>query len=480
MAQALMVVGTASHVGKSWMATAICRHLCRRGLRVAPFKAQNMSLNSYACRDGGEIGRAQVAQAEACGLEPTTDMNPILLKPTSATGSQVVVNGKVWKQLSADAYYREYEFLFEQVLAAYQRLADAHDFIVLEGAGGTAEINLRERDLVNLPLAERLDVPALLVADIDRGGVFASVVGTLHLLSESERSRVRSFAVNRFRGDPGLFGSGRAMLEERAERPCLGVFPFSGDIELDAEDSVSLDNRGAAEATDGELDIAIIRLPHISNFTDFRLLTSARYIEQPTTAVPDIIILPGSKNTIADLHWLRGTGLAPWILKCHSNGSAVWGICGGYQMLGRRVVDPARVESLLGEAEGLGLIDAETTLAETKVTRIVAARSPSGEVAFSAYEIHMGETSQSVNTEPFALVEGRPEGFHNGRVLGTYLHGALEDNDLLLGLLERVARRRGKSAPLIKAAPKNKQYDRLADWFEENADMGSFEELYLS
>ena len=474
-----MIVGTASHVGKSWMATALCRHLRRRGFRVAPFKAQNMSLNSYACRDGGEIGRAQVAQAEACGLEPTTDMNPILLKPTSPTGSQVIVNGKVWKQLSADAYYREYELLFGQVVAAYGRLAALYDFVVIEGAGGTAEINLRERDLVNLPLAERLDVPALLVADIDRGGVFASVVGTFHLLSEGERGRVRSFAVNRFRGDSALFESGRAMLEERAERPCLGVFPFARDIELDAEDSVSLDQQQGPETTQGELDIAVIRLPHISNFTDFRLLKASKYVERPTTAPPDIIILPGSKNTIADLHWLRRNGLAEWVLDCHEHGTAVWGICGGYQMLGRCVRDPAGVESPLGAAEGLGLIDSETTLIETKTTRAVTARSTVGDVEFAAYEIHMGETTRAAETNPFAFVDGRPEGFHNGRGLGTYLHGALENADLLRCLVEEVALRRGKHAPSIDAAPKSEQYDRLADWFEQSADMELFEELYL-
>lgn len=474
-----MVVGTASHVGKSWMATAICRHLRRRGLRVAPFKAQNMSLNSYVCRDGGEMGRAQVAQAEACGLEPTTDMNPVLLKPAAALGSQVIVNGKVWKQLSADAYHGEFDFLLEQVLAAYRRLAAEHDFIVLEGAGGTAEINLRERDLVNLPLAERLDVPALLVADIDRGGVFASVTGTLQLISEGERRRVRSFAVNRFRGDPGLFESGRAMLEERAACPCLGVFPFAREIELDAEDSVSLEEGEGVEAIDGQLDIVIVRLPHISNFTDFRLLTSARYVERPTKNPPDIIILPGSKNTVADLDWLRRNGLAEWVVDCHGKGAAVWGICGGYQMLGRRVADPAGVESALGAAEGLGLIDCETTLAETKTTRAVMACAAVGEVEFAAYEIHMGETKQARVTSPFAHIEGRPEGFRNGRVIGTYLHGALECTELLGGLVEEVALRRGRRAPSIKTAPKSEQYDRLADWFEQNADMELFEELYL-
>jgi len=474
-----MVAGTASHVGKSWMATAICRHLRRRGLRVAPFKAQNMSLNSYVCRDGGEIGRAQVAQAEACDLDPTTDMNPILLKSTSDVGSQVIVNGKMWKDLSADAYFREFDSLLKEVLAAYRRLADEFDFVVLEGAGGVAELNLHERDLVNLPLATQLDVPALLVADIDRGGVFASIIGTCGLLEPDERGLVRSFAVNRFRGDPGLFESGRTMLEERADKPCLGVFPFAPDIHLDDEDAVSLDGRSSTQPAAGELDIAIVRLPHISNFTDFRLLTTARYLVEPSVNTPDVIILPGSKNTVADLRWLHDRGLAQWILDCHATGSAVWGVCGGYQMLGREVCDPHGVESRLGAAQGLGLIDSETTLLVNKTTKAVTARSAVGDVRFAAYEIHMGETRQSSEVQPFAFVGDKPEGVYVGRVLGTYLHGALESAGLLNRLLGDVAERRGKQAPVVHAMPKAEHYDRLADWFEQSADMGLFEELYL-
>ena len=474
-----MVAGTASHVGKSWMATAICRHLRRRGLRVAPFKAQNMSLNSYVCRDGGEIGRAQVAQAEACDLDPTTDMNPILLKSTSDVGSQVIVNGKVWKNLSAFAYFREFDLLLKEVLAAYRRLADEFDFVVLEGAGGVAELNLRERDLVNLPLATQLGVPALLVADIDRGGVFASIVGTCGLLEPDERTLVRSFAVNRFRGDPRLFESGRTMLEERAKKPCLGVFPFAPDIHLDDEDAVSLEDRAPSRPADGELDIAIVRLPYISNFTDFRLLTTARYLAEPTVETPDVIILPGSKNTVADLHWLHDSGLAQWILDCRAAGSAVWGICGGYQMLGREVRDPQGVESRLDAAQGLGLIDSETTLLASKTTKAVVARSALEDIAFDAYEIHMGETPQSSEAPPFAFVGDKPEGVHQDGVLGTYLHGALESPGLLNRLLSDVAERRGRQAPVVHAMPKAEHYDLLADWFEQSADIALFEELYL-
>jgi len=475
----MMVVGTASHVGKSWMTTAICRHLWRRGVRVAPFKAQNMSLNSHPCVGGGEIGRAQMAQAEACGLAPVPDMNPILLKPASPGGSQVIVNGKVWKNLSAAAYYEQFDFLFEQVLAAYGRLSAEFEFIVMEGAGSAAEINLHSRDLVNLPLAARLDTPALLVADIDRGGVFAAVAGTMALLEGEEKSLVRSFAVNRFRGDPLLFNGGREMLEERAGRPCLGVFPFADDISLDAEDSVALEGRSHPAASGKELRVAIVRLPHLSNFTDFRLLPDAEYITRPGP-LPDCIILPGSKNTLGDMHWLRRQGLERWILNCAREGAAVWGICGGYQMLGRTIRDPHGVESSAGMIAGMGLLPVETTLLPAKTTQVVSGRMPSG-VSFQAYEIHMGETTPAAGERPFAVIDGRPEGFRQGNVLGTYLHGALENTEVLTELLAELARKLGKTMPrLSEPVSKEAEYDRLADWFEQHADLKRFEELYLA
>ncbi len=475
-----MVVGTASHVGKSWTATAICRYLSRKGLRVAPFKAQNMSLNSYACPGGGEIGRSQVAQAEACGIPPRPDMNPILLKPNGSEGCQVIVDGQVWKQLAADEYGRCYDELLERVEAAYQRLHDEFEYVVIEGAGGAAEINLRPRDLANLPLAVRLNTPALLVADIDRGGVFASVVGALSLLEPDEHALVRSFLVNRFRGDTAFFDEGRDMLVDRAGKPCLGVFPYARNIRLDPEDSLSLDETGAPAAAPGELRIVVVRFPHISNFTDFRLIPGAEYIEEPTRDDPDLIILPGTKNTLDDLAWLKKVGLDRWILDRRKEGTAVWGVCGGYQMLGRYVSDPHGVESSVGKLPGLGLLPIQTTLAAKKTTKEVRARLFADGSSFKAYEIHMGETSPAAGVEPFCEVDGRPEGFRQRGILGTYLHGALEDPAVAEHLLADVAKRRSKPVRAIESpAGKEEHYEKLADWFERHADLELFEELYL-
>src|SRR4051794_10085741 len=400
-ARALMVGGTASHVGKSWMTTAICRWLVRQGYKVAPFKAQNMSNNSYPCAAGGEIGRAQVAQAQACFLEPEPDMNPILLKPNSDSGSQVVVNGKVWKNLSAREYYQHFPALLEQVLAAYSRLADRYEFIVLEGAGSIAELNLKRTDLVNLGLATRLQVPVFLVADIDRGGVFAAVAGTFSLLDDEERGLVRAFAVNRFRGDPMLFANGVQILEEKANKPCLGVFPHLYGSRLDAEDALSIESEVNSRK---ESPVAVIRVPHVSNVSDFRLLPEACWISKPISGVFDCIILPGTKNTIDDLLWMHKTGLSEWVLEQHAKGAHVIGICGGYQMLGESIEDPFGVETTKSGAEGLKLMDSRTVLCREKTTRVVWATTPSGH-RFEAYEIHMGQTSRPAGARAFATLD---------------------------------------------------------------------------
>ncbi len=454
-ARPIFVGGVASHAGKSWMATAICAWLRGRGLSVAPFKAQNMSNNSCACVGGGEIGRAQAAQAEACGLEPEPDMNPILLKPNSDMGSQVVLEGRIWKTLRAREYYEHHDFLLERALGAYERLASRYEYIVIEGAGSVAELNLKKTDLCNLGFARRVEAPGLLVADIDRGGVFASIIGTYSLLEEDERRLLKSFAVNRFRGDASLFEPGVQIIEERTGSPCLGVFPMAHEIELDPEDGVSIEDARPASSA----DVGLIRLPHISKFTDFRLLApSAEWLTRPIDKPFKVIVLPGTKNTVGDLEWLRSVVLADWILDRARAGTTIIGVCGGYQMLGESV----------DEAPGLGLLPVRTTMREVKTVRPVDAATPTG-ISFSAYEIHMGETPRPAEAAPFAtFADGSLEGVRQGKIVGTYLHGALENAAVLSELL-------GREIP--ESTPKQHNYNLLADWFDRH--QRNFEELYL-
>ena len=460
-ARPLFIGGTSSNAGKSWMATAICAWLRGKGVSVAPFKAQNMSNNSYPCRSGGEIGRAQVAQAEACGLEPEPAMNPILLKPNGNGASQVVVDGRVWKTLSARDYYAHADELRIKVLAAYESLSRRFDVIVIEGAGSVTELNLRDHDLVNLGLVTRIRAPWLLVADIERGGVFASVVGSVHLLSAEERSLFRGFAINKFRGDTSLFDDGVRILEERTDSTCFGVFPYASDLHLDVEDSLALQTRPATPPPAGGT-IAIVHFPHVSNATDFRLLTWADWIDAPRAQPYDFIILPGSKNTLADLSWLRERGLADWVLGQARSGTTIIGICGGYQMLGRAIHDPHRMESSMGQAEGLGLLPTATWLSPEKQTRTVIATTTGG-VEFPGYEIHLGVTTLDTPNGylPFArLRDGRIDGVRCAGVIGTYLHGAFEHPDVCAEVF-------GIEAP--RATSKSDQYQRLACWFETHA-----------
>jgi adenosylcobyric acid synthase len=458
-ARSLFVGGTSSNAGKSWMATAICAWLRSKGVSVAPFKAQNMSNNSYPCKAGGEIGRAQVAQAEACGLEPEPAMNPILLKPNGNGGSQVIVNGRLWKTLSAREYYAHAGDLRVKVLEAYNDLASRFDAIVIEGAGSVTELNLREHDLVNLGLVTSIRAPWLLVADIERGGVFGSVIGTTHLLTAAERALFRGFAINKFRGDLSLFDEGVRILEERTASRCFGVFPFAPGVHLDAEDSLALDTRPQIPAPAGAR-LAICRLPHLSNATDFRLLTWADWLTTPSGDY-DFVILPGSKNTSADLSWLRSSGLAEWVLAQHRRGATIIGICGGYQMLGRTIRDPARMESDAGQVDGLGLLPAATELTETKRTTAVTARTRGG-VPFGGYEIHLGVTTldRGFVPAPFAQVQdGEADGVWMDGVIGTYLHGAFENPDVCAEVF-------GVEPPA--AASKAEEYRRLAGWLEQH------------
>lgn len=452
--------GTSSNAGKSWMTTAICAWLRSRGVSVAPFKAQNMSNNSYPCRWGGEIGRAQVAQAEACGLEPEPAMNPILLKPTGNGRSQVIVSGRAWKTLSAREYYASADELRPAVLKAYADLASRFDAVIVEGAGSVSELNLRQHDLVNLGLATRVGAPWILVADIERGGVFGSVIGTTHLLTPDERALFRGFAINKFRGDVTLFDEGVRILEEQTASHCFGVFPHASDIYLDAEDSLALDTRRQTAPPPGART-AIVQLPHLSNATDCRLLTWADWVTAPPQGQYDFVVLPGSKNTVADLYWLREVGLADWICAQHQSGATVVGICGGYQMLGRSVADPTGVESDTTFARGLGLLPVTTTLAREKRTRAVRA-STAGGVTFGGYEIHVGVTVQEDGpaTKPFVTIEdGESEGVCGDRVIGTYLHGAFESADVCAEIF-------GVDLPAWPV--KADQYRRLATWFAQH------------
>jgi adenosylcobyric acid synthase len=407
-----------------------------------------------------------VAQAEACGLEPRPDFNPILLKPTTDMGSQVVLNGKVWGNLTAREYYDNFEFLLRNVLDAYERLSREFECIVIEGAGSVAELNLRDRDLVNFGLATRIQSPALLVGDIDRGGIFAAIAGTCCLIEPEERKLIRSFAVNRFRGDPTLFEDGVRILEQRTSLPCLGVFPMARDFSIDEEDGVYLESDLPAAPAPSR--VAILRFPRISNFTDFQLMPWARWITQPADSRFDVVILPGTKSTVGDLKWMRSRGLDRWVQDQHRTGARIIGICGGYQMLGETIEDPDGVESSDGVVEGLGLIPTRTVMQSDKTTRAVNAVTASG-IPFRAYEIHMGATRAA--GEPFAVLEdGTPEGIRSGTCVGTYLHGATEDAAVLSELL---------GCAIAPAPPKDIAYGKLGEWFRSNANVRLFEELYL-
>lgn len=440
-AKSLAVLGTGSDVGKSLIATAFCRMLYRAGVSVAPFKAQNMSLNSFVTVEGGEMGRAQVLQAQACGLAPHVDMNPILLKPETERGSQVIVHGRVWTSHQAQEYFRWKHELFEHVTHSFRRLAQQFDVLVIEGAGSAAEVNLRDRDIVNWPVVELADAAVVLVADIDRGGVFAQVIGTLDLLAPKERQRVIGIIINKFRGDRTLFDDGVRFLEERTRLPVLGVVPFLRHLELDQEDSLGIDRTARPPYQPDKVNIAIVLVPHLSNFTDFNALAAeedviVRYVDNPDQLQEaDVIILPGSKTTIGDLRDLVNRGFSTALRECSRRGIEVIGLCGGYQMLGDEISDPRDVESG-GTVPGLGLLRIVTELNPAKRTVQVQA-IPLFSEAFSGtvvtgYEIHMGVTTRKGGRPCFQLIERSTahteEGTcrDDGMVWGTYLHGVFD------------------------------------------------------
>lgn len=476
MARALMFQGTASHVGKSVLTAAFCRIFCQDGVRVAPFKAQNMALNAAVTPDGLEMGRAQALQAQAAGLEPTVDMNPILLKPTAGVRSQVIMRGRPVGDLSWRQYKEEFHArALQAVQEAVDRLQSSHDLIIAEGAGSPAEVNLKHWDLANMTTAKLLNANVILVADIDRGGVFASLVGTLELLPPAERALVKGLMINRFRGDPILFVDGVRWLEERTGLPVLGVVPYLHDLGLDEEDSMGL----TGVTRESGLDIAVIRLPRISNFNDFDPLAaeegvSIRYVDNPRhLGYPDAVIIPGTKNTVDDLRWLYARGMAAGIDRLARAGVPLVGICGGFQMLGRELLDPAGIESAPGVTPGLGLLPVETTFDPVKQTVRVVGRA--GGVPVTGYEIHMGRTRLLEGAEPFAeLAGGLEEGARAGQILGTYLHGIFESTPFRRRWLNGLRERRGLP-PLPEdgrqADPREAALDRLAGHVRRHVNM---------
>ncbi|MGQ9688086.1 MAG: cobyric acid synthase [Desulfobaccales bacterium] len=456
----LMILGSGSDVGKSLLVAGLCRVFRQEGLRVAPFKAQNMALNSFITPEGGEMGRAQVVQALAAGVDPQVDMNPILLKPASQVGSQVIVQGKVRGNFSAQDYYRQGPLLVRKVMESFRRLQSRYELIILEGAGSAVELNLKKNDLVNFSLARRVKAPALLVADIDRGGVFAATIGSFLLLTPAERRQLAGFIINKFRGDPELFREGAAIIERRTRRPVFGIIPYLNDMALPEEDSVALERKmGRSRRSPADkLKIGVLRLPHISNYTDFDPLeheaaVSVRYLDpREDLEEMDLLILPGTKNTIHDLEYLEARGTFEKIRRYVREGGLLLGICGGYQMLGLEVRDPLGMEGPPRSAPGLGLLPVVTTMAGDKTTTQVRARALGGwgfeaEELLEAYEIHLGETEIVGPGSPaFALVErqGRlaelTDGWisEDGRVLGTYLHGVFENDAFRRRFLKRL------------------------------------------
>jgi adenosylcobyric acid synthase len=522
MGKTLMVQGTSSSVGKSLLVAALCRSFVRRGLRVAPFKAQNMSNNAAVCDDGSEIGRATAVQAAACGVAATVDMNPVLLKPEADARAQVVVMGRPWKTLEAGSYFERHATLWPIVTAALDRLRGAHDLVVIEGAGSPAELNLTRFDIVNMAIARHAEAPVLLVGDIDRGGVFAQLLGTLDLLEADDRARIRGLVVNKFRGDAALFAGGVEILQERGGVPVLGIVPYLADIAIPEEDAADLapsppakpggegrgeggrrasrnpdflgfavppsppsplppQSRGARG--EGTIDIAVIRLPRIANFDDFDPLraepgVTLRFVESvETLGRPDAVILPGTKSTSADLVWLRERGFGQAIAELAVAGAAVVGICGGFQMLGQRVRDPGGIESPIRDADGLGLLPSETAFAATKTTRPSTVRvragpdwlNPLAGRRLAGYEIHMGNTTggrewlDGVGSDVDAT----------GRVWGCYLHGLFADDAFRRAWLASLR-------PDVVSTPAtnlDREIERWADVVEASLDMAQITEI---
>ena len=476
MAKNIMIQGTMSNAGKSLLCAGLCRIFKQDGYRVAPFKSQNMALNSFITVDGGEMGRAQVVQAEAAGIAPDVRMNPILLKPTTDVGSQVIVNGVVQGNMRAMEYYQRKQEYIPAIMEAYNTLAAEYDIIVIEGAGSPAEINLKQEDIVNMGFAKLTDVPVLLVGDIDRGGVFAQLYGTVALLDEDERARIKGTVVNKFRGDKKILEPGLKILEDLCGVPVAGVIPYTY-VDVDDEDSLSERfNRGSERKL---LDIAVIRLPRISNFTDFSPFeqyenVSLRYVEKVADLHnPDMILIPGTKSTISDLKWLRQSGLEAAVQKAAAAGTLVFGVCGGYQMLGKSVYDPDAVEAAgITEIAGMGLINMDTVFRGDKVQtqtqgvfeNIGGLLADLNGISYAGYEIHMGRSQETL-----PVLNG------GGNVYGSYVHGIFDAPGVADTILKALCVQKGIDLSALgtfdRNAYKEQQYDKLADAVREGLDM---------
>lgn len=492
MASPIMIQGTMSNVGKSVLTGGLCRVFHQDGYKAAPFKSQNMALNSYITKDGLEMGRAQVMQAEAAGIEPEALMNPILLKPTNDTGSQVILNGEVQGVMSAMEYFRHKKKYVPFIMDAYRKLDERFDIIVIEGAGSPAEINLKSEDIVNMGMAEMADAPVLLAGDIDRGGVFAQIVGTIELLEEHERRRIKGTIINKFRGDKEILRPGLEMLEEKTHIPVCGVVPYF-HLDIDEEDSLS--ERFVSGGKKGLADVAVIRFPRISNFTDLMPLEAmeeigVRYVRTPEEfGTPDAVILPGSKNTMADLRWMRESGLEAKVLRHASAGKTVFGICGGYQMMGELLSDPEHVEEG-GSLRGMGLLPVRTVFAAQKTrTRVHGSfeglqgslKGLSG-AALEGYEIHMGTTGYTKEAAPLVRIteensekREKYDGAQAGNCFGCYVHGIFEHPAAAAGFAEALLLEKGYTPGKLELTDwhtyKETQYNKLADIIRENLDM---------
>jgi adenosylcobyric acid synthase len=490
-----MFQGTASTVGKSILTAALCRILNNEGIKVAPFKSQNMALNSYVTEDGKEMGRAQVVQAEAARIKPTVEMNPILLKPTSDVGSQVIINGRIYKNMTAKDYFSTKSSLKGEILKAYNKLESQYDVIVMEGAGSPAEINLRENDIVNMGMAEMVDAPVVLIGDIDKGGVFASIYGTVMLLEPEERKRIKGYIINKFRGDVKILQPGIDMFYEKLQIPCLGVIPYA-NLKIDDEDSVTerFDSK-----TESDIIIGVLRLPYMSNFTDFTVFelednVSVRYIKdyQDFEGI-DLLIIPGSKNTIKDMQYIHNSSLKTGIYRAHRNNIPIIGICGGYQMLGEKIIDMKGVETTLESINGLGLLNTTTEMEETKKTTQINGKimmdfpfaKGCNDMEVTGYEIHMGTTKlMGDNTPIINLEDGRVDGAINkqNNVIGTYLHGIFDNDKLRNLILNNIREKKGLSIDnnVNYEKLKDMEYDKLAQLVREHIDMKKIKDIIQS